>query len=61
MAIMTPENLLKNLDNSLKSVIIFDEEITIATDKGNAVLVDKENYDKLIDTLKYIKHSHPII
>ena len=51
MAIITPENLLKNLDNSLKSVIIFDEIITIATDNGNAILVNKEYYDKLISII----------
>ena len=43
MAIMTPENLHKNLDNALKSVIIFDEKITIATDNGNAVIIRKNS------------------
>lgn len=55
MAIMTPENLLKNLVNSLKSVIIFDEIITIATDNGNAVIISKTQYNQII--AKLIKKS----
>ena len=53
MAIMTPEKLLKNLEISLKSVIIFDEEITIATDKGNAVIINKEHYDNILNNLTH--------
>lgn len=53
MAIMTPEKLLKNLEISLKSVIIFDEEITIATDNGNAVIINKEYYDNILNNLTH--------
>lgn len=51
MAIMTPENLHKNLDNALKSVIIFDEKITIATDKGNAIIISEMKYNKIVSKL----------
>lgn len=57
MAIITPENLLKNLDQTLKSAIVFNEKITIATVEGNAILINKKNYDKLIFTLKYFKYN----
>lgn len=52
MAIMTPENFLKNLEVALESVILFDEKITIATDEGNAILINEKAYENIITIIK---------
>lgn len=51
MFIMTPENLLKNLDNALEFVIKFNEKIIIATDDGNALLISNLSYTKILEKL----------
>lgn len=44
-------NFRKNLVNTAKSVIDFDEPVTIATNKGNIVIVSESSYNSMIETL----------
>lgn len=41
----------KNLSSYLKSVIDFDEHITITTKKGNVVIVSEKEYESMLEII----------
>lgn len=44
-------NFRKNLVNTVENVIDFDEPVTVATNKGNIVIVSESSYNSMIETL----------
>ena len=46
--------LRKNLFNSLESVIEFNEQITVNTKKGNAIIISEEEYNSMKETIYLI-------
>ena len=51
MEITNATNLRKNLYVSLDSVIEYNEQITVNTKKGNAVIISEEEYRGLVETV----------
>ena len=51
MSITNASVLRKNLFNSLENVIEFNEPITVATKKGNAVIISEEEYNSMLETI----------
>ncbi len=51
MKVINISDLKDNLNDTLNSVIIFDEPITVCTDEGNVVILSKTEYNGLLETL----------
>lgn len=48
---MKIEKFKKNLDEEIDKVISNDREIEIETDNGNIMLISKNRYDSLLETI----------
>jgi len=57
---MTVKNislLRKDLFNTVDSVIEYNEQITISTKKGNAVIISEEEYNSMNETIYLISQK----
>lgn len=54
-------NFRKNLVNTVESVIDFDEPITIATNKGNIVIVSESSYNSMLESLYLMKQKNLVV
>lgn len=53
-------NFRKNLVSTLKSVIDFDEPVTITTNKGNIVIVSESSYNSMVESLYLMKQKNVV-
>ena len=51
MTIINSTLFRKNLFTNLDNIVTYDEQLTVSTKKGNAVIVSESEYNSLIETV----------
>ena len=57
MNYITTSNLKNNFNNICMSCIKYDEVFTITSKNGNVVLLNENNYNNMIESLKLLRNS----
>lgn len=57
MEVINISRLSKNLLSIINNVILFDEQITINTKNGNAVIISEDEYKTMLETIYLVSQK----
>lgn len=60
MKATTLKNAISNLPNIISSTIQTEEETVIVTDEGSVVLVEQENWNSMVETLRLLQDKRSL-